>query len=77
MPYAKRKAKSPRRRSAGVYRKRAVNRSGRRSTARRSVARPQTVRIELVHKAENPVAANPVLPIAPTVVEQKKGRARL
>lgn len=78
MPYAKRTRKSPakrtysRTRNVSRYGRKRTTRSGSRST--RAVSRPQTIRIELVHKADNPVAA---LPIPPSVTAPAKRKAPL
>lgn len=80
MPYGKTsKARGSRRaysrtRSAGGGARRGG--SARRSVTRKS-ARPQTIRIELVHKAETPVAVDPTLPVPPSTFTDKKGKARL
>ena len=82
MPYGRYSRKATPRRSyssrARVSRSTGRRVSGRRSTTRRaSTGRAQVVRIELVHKADSGLGANPALPVPPSTVAPSKGKAKL
>ena len=73
MPYTKRKSSGSRRAYSAPAKRRKVAPS----KARRTPARAQTIRIELVHKAETPANAAQALPITPTVTSGSTKKARL
>ena len=82
MAYGKRKstrkASSSARGTSRFSRNRSSSTARRKSggTAARRSVRPQTIRIEVVQRAE-PLGANPALPVAPSVTAPATRKARL